>query len=231
MTHFNHVPFAVSGYATRNSRRAMLKVLGVLGLVLSSASLVAAQSLDFRFERDSATEEEAAVRAQGDYLRDRGRFLESWSEAYRRYQDGERTRIENERKYEEYTRDHRMSVALAWRERRVRATQPRRVSSKALTPEGAIVWPDVLLRPQFAEGRQHMEQLFHERARSSSWDQPKLMAEIQATSGELRSQLDELALEISPVSHLRSAKFLRNLAYESTFAAKSSATTGKLAVD
>jgi hypothetical protein len=207
-------------------------LFAAIALLLSNASLATAQSLEFRYERDSATEEEAAVRAQGDFLRDQGRAAESWSEAYRRYQDGDRMRIENERQFEENTRQQRMAVRLAWRERRVRATQPRRVSSKVLTAEGVIVWPDLLLRPEFAEGRQRMEQLFHERAKSELWELPKLTADIQATSGELRSQLDALVLDISPVSHLRSAKFLRNLAYESTFpAAKSTAAADRLAID
>ena len=232
MTLIQNTLLAATDRASQTTRSYMLRGLTALGLVLASASFGTAQSLEFRYERESSTGEEAAVRAQGDFLRDQGRFLESWSEAYRRYQDGERTRIENERKFDEYTRDHRMAVTLTWRERRVKATQPRRVSSKALTAEGAIVWPDLLLRPEFAEGRQRMEQLFHERATSGSWELPKLTAEIQATAGELRSQLDELVLNISPVSHLRSAKFLRNLAYESTFpAAKPAAATDRLAID
>lgn len=190
----------------------------LVGLLALFVSPVLAQEINIeaRHERKSATEEEAAFRGRGDYLRDLGGHLESRATAYGKYQDAERQRLENLRRWHQDTAPARHDRAIDMMERQLRRFSARRLNPSKLQT-GEIRWPDALLKPEFQQHRQSISELVRRRSNSSANDLSSLNSSLREASGAFDAALRQHIEHIPKKPYLEAARFLRNLAYEATF--------------
>jgi hypothetical protein len=196
----------------------------LLIVVLALAAGVQARGqnieVDARVERKSATTDEPCLREVGDRYEKYGKGARYLGEGYKYFQQSEAQRLDNFLRWEAATREARASAVLNGRGREIDKIPPRRLTEKSLTADGMINWPRPLLSPEYAPWRRQLENLFRKRGEVAEADLPQFLSDVQSLCGVMGTGLDAHVLQLSRPIYLQSARFLRNLAHEASFAAQ-----------
>ena len=104
--------------------------------------------------------------------------------------------------------------------RYTRAALPERLPATALNRDtGVIYWPALLRRPEFAEHRARLEQIFQGRGHSDSGVASVSYLEIQEEAARMLATLQNHVRKTDPTAYIHGKKFVTSLGFEGRFAA------------
>ncbi len=165
------------------------------------------------------------IRAQGQYNQDNAEARLTNEEARTKY-------IENKKKaadtYWEMKDRHRQYKEEERQREEERAAKGRaRLEQNSPSPQrpglgpddfdpvtGAIHWPEILQKPEFADSRKQLDSLFEHRSLTGGATGSKNSDAIEATTKAMREQLKKQISTIPAMDYIAAKKFLDGLAYE-----------------
>jgi hypothetical protein len=102
--------------------------------------------------------------------------------------------------------------------RYTRAGLPERLPITALDRDtGVVHWPAALMRPEFAEHRAHLEQIFQGRSYYNSGVASESYLEIREETDRMLATLQSLVHEMDPTAYMQARKFITSLGFEGQF--------------
>ncbi len=170
---------------------------------------------------------EGARYGMADVIRARGEAAETTTGAMINYEQAKSAYIDNTHKWTEtYWKrkrlgeseiqkdlDKQRATTDYWRAHRESGAPPRLTPSQLDPTTGKIYWPNTLLDPVFARGRQEIEELFVLRAHTTS--EPTLSRQVRTLSIEMQNELRKHIRDMTPNEYTATKRFLDSLAYES----------------
>ena len=104
---------------------------------------------------------------------------------------------------------------------------PRRLTMYQFDPgSGQIKWPAILLRPEFAEYRQQLDDLFAQRNADNSGLGSPSYEEITYSISVFQDDLKNLVDRMTPMEYVSAKRFLNSLGYEAQFTPSAAGVTG-----
>ena len=177
--------------------------------------------------RHASTAEEGIARGLGEVIRSAGAANLMHSEAAKNWEDARRMNIDNRlHRTQTYFEMRRVNRQARWAERPPKPTQqdliryaqarnPNRLNPTELDPvTGTIVWPQLVLLPQFDADRTRLEELYAERARNG-YLSPDQMLEVNGVARNMQEVLKADLQAYPPQLYTQTKNFLESLAYES----------------
>jgi ubiquitin len=201
--------------------------IGALAIVAALGSWAAAQYYGGAYINNKAsTPGESHARGMSDMVRSQGMANLANSEAAINMTEATKRNMENRDQWtdtyfqmRQKNRDYRAAERRprASREDFVRmaaAGRPSKLSPSDLdSVTGEIDWPRALTRPEFADSRTTLENLFAKRAAygQSTW---KDSSQIAAITKKMEEDLKKVIRDVPPSDYTASKRFLDSLAYE-----------------
>ena len=201
--------------------------IGALTIVIALSSWAAAQYYGGAYvDNKASTVGESYARGMGDVIRSQGMANLANSEAAINMTEAARRDMENRDQWtdtyfqmRQKNRDYRATERgpRPSRESFVRmaaAGRPEKLSPSELdSVTGEVNWPRALARPEFADSRKELENLFAKRAAygQSTWDD---YTQISATLKKMQADLKKNIRSIPPSDYTASKRFLDSLAFE-----------------
>ena len=161
-----------------------------------------------------------------DMIRARSQAAKNYAEAQIRYQQARSKYIDNQKKWLEtyYERKRLAEAARRTRieERKARAKRSRslskpeqhpRLSADELDPNtGQLTWPVLLRKPEFAEHRKRLEELFELRLKTGMT--PDLTKRIYSKAQEMRVKLIDKVRSVPGRVYIDARRFLERMSHE-----------------
>jgi hypothetical protein len=193
-----------------------------LVLVVAAASVAFGQAGGFIYQPTfSSTVEEGAQRGAADLVRSKGMANLLNSMAATEFEQARKSYIDNrlkatqtyfdmKRVNDEYRRAKDTSpLSMEQYVRLARVQAPDQLGTSQLDPlTGAIGWPGPLRRPEYAELRKKLDELFHQRA-AGYVDYSALISACEEFLTQLKNDLPKFP----PSDYLTARKFLDSLAF------------------
>ncbi len=205
--------------------------LSIAVLVLIASTNVASAQRDYSRwgggGYHSSTAEEGIQRGFADIVRSAGMKNLMDSEAAINYEDARKKYIDNRMHYTQtYFQMRAVNRQARAAERGPRPSQedlirfaankrPNRLGNRELDPlSGEIAWPVLLLKDEFAEEREQLDELYVDRAVNGSLTADQIIEVDNLVKG-LEAVMKYNIREYSPQLYTQAKSFLRSLSYES----------------